>query len=186
MPGGGPGRANNGNFVLSNIRVSAAPQGDLTAAKKIALTGGLADFSQDGWAVAGAADADPKSGWAVMPQFGKPHVAIFETSEEVGAVGGSVLSIVLEQPYGQQHTLGRFRLSATTAPRPVKLESLPTPVAEILAVEPAARSAEQQGALAAFYRTQDAEWLRFSASSRRPGRLMPSTACKGRRIWPGL
>ena len=112
LAAGGPGRANNGNFVLSNgIRLSAAPPGgSWPAAKKIALTGGLADFSQEGLAVAGAPSMRTrKSGWAVMPQFGKPHMAIFETSEAVGAAGGSVpVDCLGAALWAAQHTLGRF------------------------------------------------------------------------------
>jgi Protein of unknown function (DUF1549)/Protein of unknown function (DUF1553) len=164
LPAGGPGRSPNGNFVLGNIRLSIAPQGDLAAGRVVALQGGEADFAQEGYAAAGAIDAEPKSGWAVMPQFGKPHAAIFATAEDVGTAAGSVLSIVLDQPYGGQHTLGRFRISATTAKRPVKLDTMPGEIVAILAIAPPTRTAEQQAALAAYYRTQDTEWLRLSAT----------------------
>jgi len=164
LPAGGPGRAANGNFVLGNLRVSAAPAADLATGKVVALNGGIADFSQEGYPATAAIDADPKSGWAVSTQPGKTHVAIFETGEDLGTAGGTVLSLVLDQPYGQQHTIGRVRLSATTAKRPVMLDTLPVQVAEILAVAPTARSADQQTALTTFYHTQDAEWTRLSAT----------------------
>ena len=111
--------------MLGNVRVTAAPVGDLAAGKAIALQGGVADFSQEGYPIVNAIDGDAKSGWAVMTQTGKPHMAIFETVEGLGTAAGSAVSLVLEQPYGGQHTLGRFRISVTTAPRPVKLDTLP-------------------------------------------------------------
>jgi hypothetical protein len=40
--------------------------------------------------------AFPKSGWAVDPQFGKDHAALFETAEELGAEGGVTLTFTLE------------------------------------------------------------------------------------------
>ena len=165
LPGGGPGRAGNGNFVLGNVRLTAAPQADLAAGNLVALRGGEADFAQDGLAAAAAIDGDPKSGWAVSPQLGKSHLVIFETAEDVGAAGGSVLSLVLDQPYGQQHTLGRLRISATGAPRPVRLETLPDAVRQILAIATAARSAEQQAAIAAHYKTLDSEWALLNAAT---------------------
>ena len=40
-----------------------------------------ATFEQKGLTAAGAIDSDPvTSGWAVDPQFGKDHAAVFETS----------------------------------------------------------------------------------------------------------
>src|SRR5262249_13710218 len=71
LPGGGPGRA-GGNFVLSELRVTAAAK--YKPAQAVALQNATADFSQQAWAVAGAIDGNPKSGWAVAPQFNRPHV----------------------------------------------------------------------------------------------------------------
>ncbi len=164
LPVGGPGRAVNGNFVLSNLRLTVAPLDNLAAGKLIALRGGEADFNQEGFNVTGAVDADAKSGWACSGQNGKHHVAVFETAEDFGAPTGAAVSIVLEQPYGQQHTIGKFRILATTAPRPVKLDTLPSEIAEVLAVAADARTPEQKQALAAYYRTQDSEWLRLNTT----------------------
>ncbi len=163
LPVGGPGRAENGNFVLRNLRVTAAPAGDLASGKPVTLQNGVSDFSQDGYPIAFAIDGDPNSGWAVNGQTGKPHVAVFETAADVGAAGGTVLSLVLEQGFGQQHTLGRFRISATTAARPVKLDTLPANVAEFVTIAPEKRSAEQQAALVAYYKSIDSEWTRLNA-----------------------
>ncbi|MBI2827171.1 MAG: DUF1553 domain-containing protein [Planctomycetia bacterium] len=167
LPSGGPGRAANGNFVLNELRASAAPLANLAAGKAVALGPADADFSQADLAAATAVDGDPKTGWAIAPQFGKPHVAVFEAAEDVGAAGGTALSLVLDQQYGTQHTIGRLRISATAAKRPVKLDGLPPAVLEVLAIAPEKRTAEQQAALAAHYRTQDAEWMRLSAEVER-------------------
>jgi hypothetical protein len=102
----GPGRADNGNFVLNEIEVKI---GD----KKVSLDALAADFSQQGWAVAGAVDGKLDSGWAVMPTFGKPLSAVFGLRSPIQ---NQNLSVKLSFQFGKQHTLGRFRLSATTAP----------------------------------------------------------------------
>jgi hypothetical protein len=163
LPAGGPGRAANGNFVLGNLRVTMAPLADLTAGKAVALQGGVADLAQDGYPAANAIDGDPRSGWAVSNGIGKSHMAIYESTADTGSAEGSVLSLVLDQPYGEQHTLGRFRIAVTNAPRPVKLDSLPAPVAEALVIAADKRTSEQQAAIAAHFRSQDAEWLRLNA-----------------------
>jgi hypothetical protein len=150
LPGSGPGRA-GGNFVLNELRVTAGNK--TTPAQAIPLQNASADFSQTGWPVAGAIDGNTKSGWAVAPQFGKAHVAVFETKQNMGFQGGCTLTFTLDQNFGGQHTLGRFRLSATTAPRPVKIATLPDHVAKILAVVPAARTVPQKEELADYFRS---------------------------------
>jgi Protein of unknown function (DUF1553)/Protein of unknown function (DUF1549)/Planctomycete cytochrome C len=144
LPKQGPGRA--GNFVLSELKVTAAGQ-------PIALQNADADFAQNGWPVAAAIDGDPKTGWAVDPQYGKAHTAVFETKQDVGGDGGSTLTFVLEQNYGGQHTLGRFRISATTSPRPVRLGGLPDNIAKLMAVPADKRTQQQKDEVAKYHRS---------------------------------
>ena len=76
---------------------------------------GPADFEQSGWAPRGVFDGDQATGWAIMPAFGKPHTLLFETHSPVGYGSGELfLSFRLSFQYGRQHTLGRFKLYATT------------------------------------------------------------------------
>ena len=151
----GPGASNNGNFVLTEFKVTAA-LGD-TAAQPVALHKASAAYSQDGWAVAGAIDGNDATGWAVMPNFGQPHTAIFEAVTPVakdGAAGGVTLTFLLEhkQQY-PQHQLGKFRISATTVANPGGVQSLPAEVQAAIAVAPAQRNDEQKQSIAAYYRT---------------------------------
>jgi hypothetical protein len=155
LPARGPGRADNGNFVLSELKLTAAAKNAVGKAKPVALARSSAGFSQDGWAAAGAIDGDAKTGWAVAPRFGERHAAVFETRQDVGAAGGTTLTVVLDQQFGSRHTIGRFRLSVTTAKRPVPAEGLPEPVAKILAVPMDKRDAKQKAELAKYYRGAD-------------------------------
>src|SRR5260370_28471651 len=132
----GAGRADNGNFVLGEFGVKAARNADAGKAQDVELQNANADFEQTGqgeFPAKDALDGKPKTGWAIAPHMGKPHVAVFETKEDVGLEGGTVLTVVLEQNYGGKHLLGRFRISATTRPRPVKATLLPDHVVLILA-----------------------------------------------------
>jgi Protein of unknown function (DUF1549)/Protein of unknown function (DUF1553) len=168
LPAAGPGRAGNGNFVLSELRASlaagaTATGADAAADKPLALRGGVADFSQQDWPVAAAIDGDAKKGWAIFPEVAKSHVAVFETADDVGAAGGSTITLTLDQQYGQQHTLGRVRISITNSKRPLKLDNLPAAVARILAIAPEARAPEQKAELTKFYRTVDGEYQKLAA-----------------------
>src|SRR5207302_555313 len=69
----GPGRASNGNFDLTNIKVTVAPADNPSKQTPVKLVNARADFEQKGQPVAAAIDGDAKSGWAVDPQFGQDH-----------------------------------------------------------------------------------------------------------------
>lgn len=125
LPEEGSGRAENGNFVLSEFRVSAAPLNDSARAKPVILQNAIADFAQStfgGWPVAAAIDGDSQTGWQVDPEEGWPHEAIFELKEPPGGKGGSKLTFTLDQNTPEAHTLGHFRLAVTTDKPPLALD----------------------------------------------------------------
>ena len=110
FPASGPGRAGDGNFVVSRLSASfTAP--DASAAVPIRFVSAQADFEQSGFAAASALDDDLKDGWAISPQSGKPHVAVFEIPAENAIPAGSRLSVTIEQQHSDQHCLGKLRLS---------------------------------------------------------------------------
>jgi hypothetical protein len=166
LPAQGPGRAPNGNFVLNELRLSIAPAADPAAVQLVPLAAGSADFSQTNFDAAAAADGNPATGWAIAPQVAVNHVAVYETGVDAGAAGGSVISVALDQQFaGTQHNIGRFRLSVTTSPRPIRLggTALPENVAAILAVPVAERTPEHNAELLAYFRTIDPELVRLQA-----------------------
>ncbi len=163
LPQKGPGRAGNGNFVLSEFVVKHKPaEGD---EQPVALQNATATYEQTGaaeanpygkWAVAAAIDGDAKGktwGWAVMEQVGKPNAAVFETTQDVTGGDGATLTISLLQNLDNpQHTIGRFRLSATTSARPVRAEQAPPPnIAAIVALPVEQRSEAQRKELAVYF-----------------------------------
>jgi mono/diheme cytochrome c family protein len=165
---GGPGRAGNGNFALSDFRVTAAPLAGSGQPVAVKLVNPRATFEQKGLPVAAAIDADKKSAWAVDPQFGKDHAAVFEVEGDLGFEGGMVLTFTLEFNNNNGHNIGRPRLSVSTEPRPVGLDGdvLPLKVAEAFAAldkDPAFKpSDEQRTALLTWYRTRDAKWMELN------------------------
>ena len=140
LPGDGPGRGDKErpNFILNRFTVRAASaraQGEGTVLK---LAKARADFSQVKWEVAGAIDDDPKSGWAIAPQFHRPHWAIFETAKPVAYPEGTTLTFTLVQEFGRGRTIGRLRLSALTGN--LKAPAVPADVVAMLKIPPEKRS----------------------------------------------
>ncbi len=121
LPKGGPGRAPNGNFALSHLELfwsKPAPEGKPRPWQPLALKSAQATFEQKGLAVKNAIDADPRSAWAVDPQVGKDHAAVFTLKEVLQAPAGSVLRVVMHFRNNTRHALGRFRLAYTDKPLP--------------------------------------------------------------------
>ena len=135
MTKAGPGRADNGNFALSKITVAAAPLGNPTAPRPVALAKAVADFEQDqsSLSIASSLDNDPKSGWAVDPQFGKDHAAVFTFAEPVDFEAGATFTVRLQFEVNTKHNIGRPRLALMADAEPtLKGEDLPAKVAEVL------------------------------------------------------
>jgi hypothetical protein len=163
LPGQGPGRSPTGNFVLNEFKVSALAQGATGKPQPVALHNAQADFSQESWAVAGAIDGNPDTGWAVAPQLGRAHIAYFELKTPVNHPAGTVFTVTLLQRFpGKNHNIGRFRLSATGTAGPLRLNPAPEGLARILQLEPARRTPQQQAELVNLHRSQDTDWLRLT------------------------
>ncbi|TWU17387.1 Planctomycete cytochrome C [Novipirellula galeiformis] len=122
-PGQSTGRDNGGNFVLSEIEVTARPvNAPESEAVPVKFVGGEADFSQDGFPVEHAIDGrvDKTSGWAVSGHKKKePRWANFYTDEPIGFEQGTVLSVKLRfESRFIQHTMALFRIRVTDAKHP--------------------------------------------------------------------
>lgn len=153
FPAKGLGRG-NGNFVLT--RFEAEVGGQLQK-----LTSAKADFSQDGFDVAGAIDDNPATGWAISGHE-KPanHVAMFVLEKPISGGAGTVVTIRMKhESQFAAHNIGRFRLSLTTEAKPELSDQpgFPPAVAEGLAIEPAKRNDAQRNAVAAHFRSLAAE-----------------------------
>ncbi len=186
-PAKGPGRVKHGNFVLNEFTIKVVTPSPPTLLPKgergrgegvpVPLQNASADFSQDKYAIASAIDGNPGTGWAIAPQIGQRHVAVFETKENLAApapgAGDSTLTthqspltlvFTLDQQYGTEHTIGRLRLSATTEPRPVPADDLPDDVIAALRVAPDQRDEKQKTEVAKFYRSLDGEWKKLNTA----------------------
>ncbi|WP_166821960.1 PSD1 and planctomycete cytochrome C domain-containing protein [Thalassoroseus pseudoceratinae] len=142
LPSKGPGRTAHGNFVLNEFQVQSSVNQDFKKAKPQPIQSATADFSQNKWDVAGAFDGKPKSGWAISPQMGKDHEAVFVFATPVNGDGKSNwIKIELQQNYGSQHTIGRFHIEARTGTEPG--EGVPAKIREIVQIPSDQRSVKQ-------------------------------------------
>jgi len=158
LPKKGPGRAGNGNFVITEVIVKAG-------GKLVSLQNATASFEQTmanennpykKWSAASAIDGDARGasfGWAVLPKVGASQLLVFEATDAIDAAGE--LTVILKQAHGTQHTLGRFRVSATDHSGNVTADSAAPQknIADILAVPLAKRSDDQKKTLAAHFRS---------------------------------
>ncbi len=71
-----------------------------------------ADYSQKNYDVRNAIDRDPKTAWAIGPQFQRSHWAAFRISDPTALRGAQRITFELVQNFGNARTIGRFRISA--------------------------------------------------------------------------
>lgn len=170
----GPGRADNGNFALTDLKVVLKPAGGKD--QPLTLKNAQATFEQKpSLLVAYTIDGDKKSAWAVDPQFGKDHAAVYELSEPLTIEKTATLVFTLDFANNNKHSLGRPRFSATSLPVPLAVEigGMPAGIAAALSSPTKDRSADQQQRLLAWYRTQDAEWVKLNQAEQEHAKKTP-------------
>lgn len=156
LPAGGPGRAENGNFVINELRLSVAPDGDTKTSQSVKLHKASATFSQDGWGVGGAVDGNLSSGWAVSPKFNQAHTATFETSRPIQLSGPAVVTLEFDQQFSDgKHLLGKFRVSLTESPLPLNPPKVPDAIDPLIKIAAADRTEAQTQQLKEYYYSLD-------------------------------
>jgi len=129
------------------------------AGRPVRLRNATASTSERGKRSAPGNAIDGKSkgdGWALEAADGDSHRLVAETVTPLGTEAETTLTVVLHQNRGGDRTLGRFRVSATTDPQPVRTQPGRDLTKEVLALakKPAEeRSKEQRETLARFYRS---------------------------------
>jgi hypothetical protein len=163
----GPGRASNGNFGLSNVTLAWRPAGSKNAYVPTTLSAPRATFEQNkaNLSIASTIDKDGRSGWAVDPQFGKNHAAIYTVDDGGKGEQEVEVKVVLTFTTNGQHNFGRFRLSVSDAPAaglPLQDDGNALQLAE-REVREHLKAGNQQKALDA-YKALDSEWLALDAA----------------------
>jgi len=156
LPAQSVGRAFNGNFILSGIEAEiTAPS--LAKPEVIKFNKAEASYSQKGYEVGLVVDGKGGKGWAVDgPTRKEPLKAMFLADRVVTVPANATLTVRLVHKSSGQHSIGRFRLSATSlAPGLAKLEGgpqVPESLKKIFATEPSKRTPAQRAELTKFFR----------------------------------
>ena len=133
LPANGPGRCyyegRKGDFFLSEFRAVAngeerAFKGGSHSFGKISIGSGKADAPN-------VYDGDGSTGWSTSTQQGKAHQLVLNLKDPVPAGAELEIEMLFERHFAA--SLGRFRLSATTATGAVKASQLPVEVEAALA-----------------------------------------------------
>lgn len=161
LPQKGPGRAGNGNFVLSDIKVKVEPVGDEgrdsvgrasspsrqkasegqdrleahpTLVTKLTAARATHQQNTDSLSVAASIDSDPTSGWAVdAGGIGKDQAAVFDLETPGEITGAARWTITLSFNHSNpNHSLGRFRLSVSDQAQPMPEVGSSGPDAKVL------------------------------------------------------
>ncbi len=148
LPQHGPGRSSSGAFVVTSLSLRAG-------SRPVPLVRAGADVNEKGRAAALLVDGHAATGWGVTAEMeaGRAHFVVVAPQRPLPAAGPGTLTVTLEFQSGHgQASLGRFRLSATTAPRPFAGLPVPEDVRRLLGTPAAERTAEQTQALRAWFR----------------------------------
>ncbi len=179
LPKGGPGRAPNGNFALSDFQLWAAPLGAQAPGAPVKLTTPKATFEQKGYPVAAAIDDNKSTAWAVDPEIGKRQAASFELETPLANPQGTTLTFILKFENNTAHNLGRLRIALSTAAKPVGLDGDEAPeqtveeVNQAIVTPPAERKEEQLAALRAWFRSHDSDWQQLNGAVQDHLKLAP-------------
>jgi hypothetical protein len=165
LPAKGPGRAPNGNFVLSHLRVFAAPADKPDERRKLKLSEAQADINQGGYDVTGAIDAKPETGWAIGGGVGQSHVAVFRLSRPLAPEEGTRLIVELDHQFADgEHLLGRFRLAVTHEEPPLMRANQPPQWRALLAARKLSEAERER--LLGYYLSQDGEYRELQHAER--------------------
>jgi hypothetical protein len=182
LPGKGPGRADDGNFVLTEV-VATIRRSDQTT-NLLSFNLARADFEQSQnsgtnshptWAAASVIGGQSKGdalGWAIFAQTNQAHQLVLGLSKPLTVRTGETLALELKQNHAD-HALGRFRIGVTTNTDALQGQlRFPPPgeIAELLLVPAGQRDAEQKVKLFAHFKSvapETAEARRGLAEARK-------------------
>ncbi|QDS94601.1 Planctomycete cytochrome C [Roseimaritima multifibrata] len=184
LPGGGPGRHSNSNFVLSEFELTAVSTEDPSKTKAVKFVRAITDYQQTNYEVAKAINGTVANndGWAVDgPSRKEPATAIFVAEKPFGFPGGTELRFRLRHEAGfATHGIGRTRLSVSTDPQSdLTFQGIPADIRRIAATKQAARSAEDTAKLkdyvAAHHDPQEDLKQRIAAIQQQQATAFPAT-----------
>jgi WD40 repeat protein/mono/diheme cytochrome c family protein len=162
LPKFGPGRNEEGNFVLSELELSWAP-GTNSPTEQVKFAEAKADYSKSDYAVSQAIDGkvySGRNGWSIedAPSLQR-HVATFKLEDPIVSTNGVTVRFNLQQHFDENHLLGRFRLYFTASDEPLDF-GMTEGVVQAAQANAGQRKPEQAAAIFDYYRSIDTEFWR--------------------------
>ncbi len=156
LPGGGPGRHSNSNFVLSEFELTAISIQEPAKRRNIKFQQARADYSQKNYEISKAIDGTVagNNGWAVDgPTRKEPVTALFIAEMPFGFEGGTTLEFRLRHEASfDTHGIGRPRLSLTTdSPNQLTFNSVPAEIRRAAKTPKTERNAADAQKLKAYF-----------------------------------
>jgi hypothetical protein len=162
LPGFGPGRSKDGNFILNEVVFSHAPKAKPAGMTFEKFSKAFASFSQPKYGPENAIDGkeeDVQNGWAISGGTQRRQFAVFQFSAPFAEEGMSRVTLNLVHKNRDTDQIGRFRVYMTSAENPLR-EGLPSAVLEALSKASSERVPAQKGILAEHVRTASPEYWR--------------------------
>jgi hypothetical protein len=154
LNGKGPGRSVNGNIVFTNLTIGTAiPEtGEAPVARKI--TAAKATWHQENFPIEYAFDADPKTGWALLPKAGESHYLRFAIEPVNLEEGESLVEVNLhfESIFAGHHP-AKIRVKLTGDDNSLYDPKLPQEIDALVRKPAAQRSPEEKQKLTSYFRT---------------------------------
>ncbi len=175
LPYGGPGLVQKGSWLLREFTLEAYAMTNATVTNKLKFRRALASAEAPGFSITNTIDGNTsKGGWTAskLPIVkNEEQRAVFELADSIPDFpGGTRLQFTLYQKHDSgdanngvldkdsgldSHTLGRFRLSATTDAAPLRVDPLSERQRKWLVTVPGQRTPEQQRELFNVFRHND-------------------------------
>jgi WD40 repeat protein/mono/diheme cytochrome c family protein len=177
-PGGGPGLAANGNFVVTELQIGWFDPADPDSFQALPLVEAQADYTQGGFSPQAAINGqtEDQGGWAVHPAGGAEHWLVAWLAEPLEVPAGAKLRVRLHQRHAAaEHRLGRFRLSVSGSgePRSLGLSEWQQALLRTSAEQISEASIEQ---LVGYVQKSDSAWAQLEQRLREASAPVPADA----------
>jgi hypothetical protein len=149
LPRGGPGRDVYGNFSLTDLKVECVTSGGVAEAVK------FPKVIADAGSVRGAKDKASTPLWDVDASRDEQRVErrlVLVRGDRPAGISGTLRITLIQKSEFAGQGIGRFRVSATSAPAPQKTIQIPARLRPVLALAPNARAPKQTTDLAEAFR----------------------------------
>ncbi len=146
LPAGGPGRAyyegRQGDFFLSELSAKFDGQPVTLDNASHSIGGANSDASS-------VLDGNGSSGWGNAGQDGKSNQLIVNLTNPITKPGTLQVELLFERHFAA--SLGRFRMSAASADKKLTANAFPVEIEQLLTLDAAALTEEQQTQLERYY-----------------------------------